>query len=1063
MGRKTVFFLNLLLVLGFFSAGQRILAQGTVTATILGEVTDEVQALVPGVTVTITHLATDEQRVVVTDDAGRYRVGLLPLGEYALRAELPGFQTVLRRGIRLTVGREAVVNFTLTVGTISEQVVVVGEAPLVEATSITLRGLVEEQAIVDLPLNGRSYDNLIALHAGAKRFQLRPSGGSISTGFSQDFSIGGLRPEMNQFLLDGTEYAGTGTGGQTPGGVSGQLLGIDAIKEFEVLRGNYSAEYGKRAAGQINIATRSGTNQYHGTAFYFHRNDNLDARSFLDFNLDSPPEFKRHNFGGSIGGPIITGKTFFFGTYEGLREGRPTSGAIVVPDEQARNGIIPDLSTPDPDDVIVIPISPTVFEFLKLWRPPTPGGRNFGDGTAEAFGNPVDTTRQDFYQVRVDHQFSDRDSLFGRYTIDDGDKLDPTVNFLEAANKARNQAVTIQETHIFSPSVINVAKLGFSRGFGKENQTYTGPDLAFAEPPVDTFVPGQPVGRVRVGAGSGNSSLANAGGAVTINIFQANNFFIYADDLSINKGAHSLKLGVYVQRLQTNEDIVFRKAGDYQFGDLEGLLRGQATGFTGFPPEQLGNTIHPYRNTIFALYVQDAFRLRSNLTLNLGLRYEFSTLPKEIQGRAGNWELVGPGLIPTNFSGDSPLLENNSLLLFAPRVGLAWDPFGDGMTSIRAGIGIFFDQITSPSVIWPTSDNPPFLARVTIDDPPIPHAFDVVGEERRFSPNGINPFSKVPAVVQWNLHIEREVVSNTVLSIGYTGSHSYHLPRSIDPNTRFPVEILPDGTKIFSSSTPRRNPALAYGRYWMYDAESWYNAFELELTHRLSEGLRFKGAYTFSKTMDNASQTASSRGRNGTLGTMDPEDINRDKALSIFDGRQQFDFNFSYMLPGLDSGGVAGALVNGWQINGIATLSSGSPFDIRVGSNRSENGDSRAPDRPNLVAGRDNSPIIGTFEQWYDPTAFAFPARGTHGDLGRNTVEGPGYANFDFSLFKEIFALEGVNMQFRFEFFNIFNHTNFGDIDRLIFNRNGTRRGAAGKVSSVRTSRQIQVGMKIVF
>src|SRR3989454_953640 len=447
------------------------LAYGQTTAgTIFGVVSDESGARLPGVTVTITHLGTGIVRTVTTDEAGRYRAPSLGLGNYEVKAELTGFRTAARSGIQLTVAAEVVVNLALSVGTVTEQVNVTGDAPLVEITSATLSGLVDDKKIRDLPLNGRSFEQLAFLQPGVTPyFRGRRE---TDQGEGVKMSVSGSRVDSNSFLMDGTNI--NDQSNNTPGSASGNLLGVEMLREFRVLTGAYSAEYGRYSGGIITAVSKSGGNEFHGNVYEFHRNDNLDARNFFDRKStpDDPrlPEFKRNQFGATIGGPVVRDRTFFFGGYEGFRQGKGESRVAFVPNADAHRGILPcpriipaggftgsqvPCNTPG-TSTYSVNISPSVKPYLDLY--PLPNGADFGDGTARVCGDTGRPVDEDYTTGRMDHNFSNADSFFVRYTFDRAVQASPTQYTNVALDaQTKNQYVTLLETRIFSPLVINNA------------------------------------------------------------------------------------------------------------------------------------------------------------------------------------------------------------------------------------------------------------------------------------------------------------------------------------------------------------------------------------------------------------------------------------------------------------------------------------------------------------------------------------------------------------------------------------------------------------------------------
>ncbi|MBI3939829.1 MAG: TonB-dependent receptor [Acidobacteria bacterium] len=1046
--RKTSYFCLGIVFLAV-SAVSPVRSQMTL-ATILGTVEDESKAVLPGVTVTAHNVETGLTRTTLTDEDGRYRIPQLPIGEYELRAELVGFQSTVHKGILLTVGQELDVRFTLKVGEITETVEVTGEAPMVETTNSTLAGLVDEKAIRDLPLNGRSFDELVTLQAGSYRFRL-------GSGEEHQYSVSGGRMLSNRFMIDGTELVGYSYRATANNGVSGANLGVEAIREFTVLTSAFSSEHGKRPGGVVNVATRSGTNQLHGSVFEFLRNDNMDARNFFD---DEVPEFKRNNFGFSLGGPIIRDKTFFFGNYEALRQDLGQTGIAIVPSLQARQGLLPD----GRGGLKQVAIADSVKPYLALI--PLPNGRTFPDGTAEFLINPTQVTHENFYLAKVDHNFSASDSIFATYGLQGGDQVSPALNFnpnFEEAFSRRTQFVTIQEQKVVSTRLLNTVRFGLNR---LTSRSLNKPSIAIS-PDLD-FVPGRGFGHLNFGSASTGGVISSVGTNSPQGNSSSSNVFQFSDQGVYTRGAHSVKAGMELQRMHDNIGPPGNggsPSGVYAFDSFENFLLGRSFNLRVLG----GDPIKGLRQTYFGVFVQDDLKLRTNLTVNLGVRYEFVTSPVEVNGRNSNFIYTvvnGYRILATQPKVGGPLYENNSLNGFAPRIGLAWDMLGDGRTSLRAGFGLYYDQNTTVHK-QKTTGNPPFGATLALDNPVWPRADIAAGRLQGLAPDSIDPDLRVPAMTHYNLSLQRQIFSNTVITAGYTGSHGYHLLGSTQANAAIP-QIQADGRKFFPAGLRRRNPDLGSGRLDTSEANSFYNALQLSLERRYSGGLRFKTAYTFAKSVDDRSAFAISTAANNTQQQQDPDDIKADRGLSAFDIRHNFSFNYTYELPfGRSATGTAQVLTSGWQLNGIVSVATGPPFSALLGFNRSRNLDTRVPDRASLKAGGSNNPVLGGPDNYFEITAFELQPAGFFGNAGRDTISGPGAASVDFSLVKSTAVKrvsEDLRVEFRAEVFNLFNHANFSVPDGFVFNSNGTYRDAGSRIrSTVTTSRQIQFGLKIVF
>lgn len=642
----------------------------TLTASIKGSVKDSSGAVVAGVTVTVKSLESGQTRTVVSDTDGDYLANALPVGQYQVSAERMGFKMEIRQGIELVVGQQAVVNFTLEVGNVQQEVTVTAEVPIVNTTTSSTSGLVDEQQVKDLPLNGRSFDQLLALNAGVVNFNATQGNAGVATTAASLFTVSGRRWEENRYLMNGIDYVGSDMQGAAnlPFGASGKLLGVDAIREFNVLTDTYGAEVGKRAGGQIEIVTMSGTNSLHGDAFEFLRNNDLDTRNYFD-NTASAPPFKRNQFGGALGGPIEKDKLFVFGNYEGFRERLGVSSNAIVPDAQARQGRFPDPATGvytqlpacNPPAVPVVAgkcwnpgmaaimnaywVQPNGPEFLQ----PSTANSNVlvASGAAHAFGNPPFPIREDFGLIRVDYTISSKDTISGNYLLDDGESDPPgkdPVTF--AALPQRSMVPSVQETHIFSPNLINVANFGLSRGW----QTQTnGPYPQFASAvKALAFVTGGAAGsgfggKITVGPSTSvNSGTNTITGIINqLPTHQVRNFFNGSDDVHYSKGIHALSAGFWVERIQDNYNGG-SAALSVAYAGLTQLLADSPKASNGLsinpsPAHQYG------RSTEAAWYIQDEIKIKQNLTVRLGLRDEITNGFNEAHGNFSDY-VTQPGV-----------------------------------------------------------------------------------------------------------------------------------------------------------------------------------------------------------------------------------------------------------------------------------------------------------------------------------------------------------------------------------------------------------------------------------
>ena len=1060
------------------------------SASISGRVEDATGAGIAGAAVTVKSLESGASRSVTADEAGNYRIASLPVGPQELRAEKQNFKAAVRNGIDLAVGQEAVVNLRLEVGRIVEQVTVTEQVPVVNTSPASVSGVVGEREVKDLPLNGRGFDNLITLNPSAINYELKSANTSTSNG--NTFSVSGRRPLENLFLMNGVEYMGTSQLAVTPGGVSGELLGIDAVREFNLLTDTYGAEYGKRAGAQVSVVTQSGTNSIHGAMFEFLRNSALDAPGYFD--QGTTPPFRRNQFGGAVGGPLKKDKAFLFGNYEGFRQSLAVSNVSVVPDDQARKGFLPNSSG------VYVPVAnlnQAMLPYTSFW--PQANGpellvNGLPTGTALSYNNPKQSIHEDFGTLRPDFNIHQRDTLSAAYTLDDGHSLIPLADPLFAsALSLRLQVGSLRETHIFSPHVLNTFTAGYSRaGFNYESA----PLASF--PANLSFVSGAGPGGIVIGGGAtttGASTITSAGPNNSAGVWNRRNLFTYTDNLQVARGAHQLSLGVWFQRLQDNEDTASRQLGQATFTTLTTFLQGTTSTFQAVPTaNELG-----WRTLMGAWYAQDTIKIRRNLTLQAGIRQEFTTGWNEVSGRAANYIPDSNGiLITTPRVADSVFTQNNAKWLFGPRAGLAWDVFGNGKTAIRAGFGTYYTLTDALAFLM--NSLPPYNGSITfngllqsftpiIPNAPVPPSCGpgVPKPCTTYAPQGVQADAKTPTVQQWSFTVEQQLSRNMAFRAAYVGSFGYHEMLSVDPNT-IPAQICADARGCVSGGTPatttgavpqgaqyipvqsRPNPYLGAGFFWYTEGNNRYNALQLEVTRRLSQGLQFRANYTWSKNLDMNSGLTGAQAQNQAQMILDRNDLSRDWGPSALNPAHQASFSARYELP-LGRGkrwlnntsGASEKVLGGWQINGIVSLLSGFPFTPQVGSNRSGDGDTRNPDRPNVNASFTGPVIQGTPAQWFNPNAFLLPTPGTYGNLGRGVYTGPGLADMDLSFFKNTLLTERINLQFRAEIFNILDRANFGTLNAIVFSGASINPSAGLITTLATTSRQVQFGLKLIF
>jgi hypothetical protein len=961
-----------------------------------------------------------------------------------VQVEAKGFATETRGELSLTVAEEIVVNFNLKVGVAKENVTVTVDTVNVETTGSTLSGIVDERKVRDLPLDGRDITQLIFLQPGV--VESRGSAQTSNTGRGSRFSVSGARPSQNLFQIDGTTI--NDALNNTPGNAQGLLIGVETIKEFRVLTNTYSAEYGRAAGGVFIAVTKSGTNEFHGSAFDFLRNDNLDARQFFDRcpninpNCDGggKPEFRRNQFGGSFGGPIITDKTFFFGSYEGLREFKGITNFATVPDDNARLGVLP---------TGTVAVDPRAAPLLALF--PRANGASFGDGTAQFIGVTPRIARGDFFTIRGDQQLSASDSFFVRYLYDDSDQIVPRF-FPQFTNQFSNrkQLVTIEERKFIGASIVNEARFGFNRSTPSELVPDPGSSVA--------LIAGRPLGEVNVtGLDPIGTDRTNP------KLFFVNNFQA-VDNLFFNLGRQNLKMGFSFDRFQFNGRSESRTRGRLRFRSLSDLVRFRVRDLEG--STFTSDFVRGFRQSLFGFYFQDDFKLTPRLTLNLGMRYDYVTDPSEVNGKIANLRNVTD---PTVTVGDHFFKTPKTAI--APRFGFAYDVFGNGKTALRGGFGIFHEQALFNAYRSSAYGTLPFiqtsaLSAAQVTSLPVPSSAFAGGTPLTESIT----FDLQPSyTMQYNLNVQQEFLG-AVLMLAYVGSRGVNLFGQGDINTRVP-QMLPDGRAFFSGSGPLRNPNFSTIRSGMQGFSSNYNGMNLSANRRFNKGLQFQLSYTYGKSLDNRSGNSGRQEySNGQARTFDPYNRGLDYGRSDFDVRHNFTANLTYDLPFGKLNGFAGTALSGWQVNTIVKIASNIPFTPLIDGDPDGDGSTDNAARPDLVGDPNTGPR--TAEQWYNVNAFVAPVIGFRGTAGRNVVRGPNFRNVDFSLNKNFPLAEKLRLQFRVEAFNLFNRANFdlpsnSDDGSQIFifsSPNFTRLQTAGQIRNVvGTAREIQMALKFIF
>lgn len=1025
----------------------------TVTAqtsgTITGDITDTNGAVLVGVNITANHTETGLSRTTTSGDEGRFVFPGLPVGDYSLHAESNGFEPLDFPNVKLTVNDTTTVALVMKVSTVTADLTINSGEALVNTQTAELSYLVNEQAIRDLPLNGRNYTDLAFLQPGVIPYAHRDGGSVVAHGMAM--SVNGQDPRSNVYLLDGTPQNDFTNG--PAGSAASTVLGVETIREFRVEANSYGAEFGRNSGGQINVVSKSGTNDYHGSLYLFHRNDNLDARNFFD--RLRKPEFKRNQFGGSVGGPIKHDRTFFFVGYESLRENLGQTISTVVPDLAARSGNIPGGA---------VTVNPFVRPYLDEF--PLPNGANLGGGLAEfnfGFNRKID---QHFTQGRVDRNWSNQHQSFARYTFDNAVQALPTdFPQFPRAFSSRNHFFTAEHRFIQSERTIHTSRFSFARTrVGQEVDSNTTQTL-------QPFIPGRDsIGNIDIGG------IPRFGPQTSVSVKLTQNLFGFEQGVVHTRGRHLIKAGGLIERYQDNMVNPTFSLGIWTFANLRNFLLRNPQSFLGLTPN--GALDRYWRFTLFAGYVHDTIRVHPRLSVNAGLRYETTTMPVDIYGR----DSALPSLTDTAPT-IGPLYENPTRKNISPRFGFAWDVFGDGKTSVRGGYGIYFNTNNQQNLIV-TVTNPPATPRIAVGfagNPNCTAAFPAAPLNCPFA-NSIRPVQfdlDNPYLNVYNLSVQRELPWDTVVTLGYAGSRGIHLLRSNDVNTAVPI-INADGQPFYPQGAPRRNPAFSTIELKSSDGDSWYNAMIFEVRKRWNRNFNIQSSYTWSRNIDTTqASTFFSDATNGTT-TAFPEipGLNYNKGLADYHAKHNWVVNFTWDLPfARNMTGFGKTLLDGWQLAGIGNARSGNPLTVFVQANRSRSlwqpslGPGIGRDRASMAPGFTyESAVLGGPDQYFNPLAFVVPPAGSLGNIGRGAFIGPNLRTFDLAAVKNtrLGALgDSANLQIRVEAFNLFNRANFAPPALTVFAgaaANETALSTFGRIrSTVTSSRQIQVGIRLAF
>jgi len=1096
-----------LLVLAVICSSTANLQAQVAGGTISGTATDSSGRAINKVNITITHVATGVTRGVTTNDEGFYSAPNLLPGTYEVKFSAPGFSSEVRKNIEVTVGGSVALDQSLRVGSITETVIVQSEVPAVQTSSSDISAVVNATTVRELPLNGRSWTDLAQLQAGVSAIHTQPdfSAGTDrgNRGFGQQLTISGARPQQNNYRLDGVSLNDYANG--APGSVLGGSLGVDAIEEFSVITSNYEADYGKTSGGVVNAITRSGTNQIHGSAYEFLRNSKLDAKNYFDDPTAPIPPFKRNQFGGTIGGPIVKDHTFFFADYEAIRQSKGLTTVATVPSAAARGGTLcsnPDVPPPNnctPATVTVDPAAQSYFTFYHLPNQGAVAGSNGDLGIFTFAGQQV--VNENFLTARVDHKFSVKDSLFGTYMYDKTPYSSPDgLNNVEFTTVTARQFLAIEETHIFTPKFANSIRIGGNHEAVDNNKSLKAinPDAARTDLGVGgTAFAGRAAGQVLIGGGVSDFS-GGVGGSPTY-LYHWNSIQAY-DDGFYTKGTHSIRFGAAFERELLNVIADTDPNGIWRFTDLVGFLTNSPTKFQG----GIASTLSPrnLRQTIFGLYFQDDWRWKPNLNLNLGLRYEMSTVPSETSGKTANLaNLSDPLPICGTLkyggcSGTGAFFNNPTLHNFEPRVGFAWDPFRNGKTAVRGGIGMF-DVLPLPyQFVLMTTQSAPFFSYTSINNP---------GQGTFY--NGLTSFpnntlrstyvqhAKRDYVLQWNFNVQQQITPSVAAMVAYVGSRGVHQPFKVD-EADLVIPSLTQYGYLWSPSGTVINPNYGSVRGLFYEGHSYYNALEAQLSKRLSHGFQVQGVFTWAKSMDTSSASVAGDTFGNSISSLDWFDMRLSRGLSDFNVDKTLVVNGTWELgtPKTLSAPAQWAL-GGWELGLIFTASGGVPFTPTWGTGSdpalTQSSDDWA--YPNRLGGSGCSRLTnpGNAVNYIKTNCFIVPVWpgdqtswaancvgpvypqcfNLRGNSGRNILIGPGVTSLDFSVFKNNYIKsisERFNIQFSAEIFNILNHPNFAPpvqgVNTDIFDGTGTPNPTAGLLTrTTTTAREMQFALKVIF
>jgi hypothetical protein len=1098
MRSRTKMFASIALQVSLILACSWTLAQVT-GGTISGTVTDSSGAVVFQAHVTIQNKDTGSSREATSNDQGVYSVPNLVPGDYTVRVSASGFE-MSAADVELTVGAKQLLNVALRPGANTEKVDVTASVPGVDLTTSSVGTTINGREVRGLPLNGRSWTDLVTLQPGVNvptNFAPITSDERGDRGFGSEVSINGARPQQNNYRLDGISINDNANGG--PGSVLGGTLGVDAIQEFSVLTTNYSAEYGRTSGGVINAVTRSGTNALHGSIYDFLRNEAFDARNYFDLQ-PRKPAFRRNQFGASAGGPIWKGHTFIFGDYEGIRQSKGVSSSANVPSPAARSGHL--CSVPDGSCTpTTVTVDPAAEKYLGLFPLPNrgilPGG---GDIGLFNFAGSQ-SVHENFFTTRVDHKFSEKDSIYGTYVYDHANLTFPdALENVSYGSVTQHHIGILEATHVFNPKLVNSIRLGFNRavtdsfgGLSAINPLAKDPSLA--------AVPGQFATQVNI------TGIEHMQGGIAPNKNFIWNSYQFYDDAFLNRGKHSLKLGFGMEHMQLSVLITTAPTGSFFFGSLQNFLTNNPDIFQAdFPTSAQPRYL---RQNIFAGYAADDWQFRPNLTFNLGLRYEMATVPTAKMNKLAT--LVN--ITDSTPQLGNPFFRNPTLHNFEPRVGFAWDPFSNGKTSLRGSVGLF-DVLPLPyEYEFLTRAAPFFLTGTTTQLPAgsfFSGAFSHLGTDS-LRETFIEHNAHRNYVMQYNLNVQREIMRDFSVMLAYVGSRAWHQPfRADDVNAALPCNLLvqpgcPPSTVLAGQGlfwpTPIGsgtviNPHFGQISGLRWGGDSYFNALEAQVK-KIEHDFQFQGSFTWGRSIDTSSSSLIGDAFETAISSPYWWNTRLSRGPSDFNIGRSVVASATWQAPHTSVlAGSTAWLLNGWEFSGIFKATDGIPFTPTFGTDGNPLGTNSSDpfDFPDRLGGPGCKSLVnpGHPSHYIKTECFAIPTAtpalypycdssvgginppspqcfNLMGHAGRNILPGPGFLDLDFSAVKNNHIRtisEDFNVQFRAEVFNVMNHPNFAvNKHNNIFDSSGARVQSAGVFgrTTFGNERQIQLALKVIW